>query len=767
MASQSLQIGDSSSSPSFVQQGQVDWVAFANSTISSSVAVMQRFSAAGVQPVTVAGGLALGSRFELSKKGEQNMDIALKKLNGVFGFDKLLYYGFGYRSFVNVLAETKVGVNLVALCSCLVEMHGISFSAEVLAALWKREAFPENFEPSMSQFNALTTACAGVVSSSVFGEVGDMMLGDLRSILDKSRTKFFGRSISPPEDVARALHGLFQVSRGVHEQIEILGGPNCAFIGAFASWLLDLNLHIEDDNGTLIYLDAPNREGAQVRIRYCSMTQMFKKLVIVSSTYVLRDSESMFHRNSYQNEELSFSVRTSWDGCLNRVFWNATPRLIGVSQILGEFLGNTARIYAALARGEAEVGSFLREYFEDFVDGMHGRGFIESVGKIFPELNNVAELESVMLTASNKTFDQALTNLRAAVDALISLCGCDFCKGLADGSPPRGEGKGIDRHCLLSTAMTIGSLVRLVAGLVLHDTINPTIAGLQQIYYLCQGRLEVDARLGQGAIPLYAILDLASSDDPHVGRVDFSKDYMGKAHCLFTGCFPSTSAEGDVACRLAFSFNGICCYMESLQDLGCNPVTLGRIHLLAGHIQRDDREYREVRDISCDYEYSLPEAKLSLSNTNIPSKLRDEKFQIKGIAREVIGGNSLGFCYELSSDRIKMRISPSYIRDVLRRTGLITCDKITCANQFAIPCNVVQEGWELPIGQREPEECNGCYVWPFQENDVCRCVALVAVWVSATGNMRYQLDQKIYWRNGECLPCCTKAVSEKQFSIII
>jgi hypothetical protein len=132
MSSRALQIGnDGEANPGFVQQGQVDWVAFGNSTISASISVMQRFSAAGVQPVTVAGGLALGSRFELGKKGAQNMDVALKSLSGVFGYDKLLYYGFGYRSFVNILTETKVGVNLVALCACLVEMHGVPVAADV------------------------------------------------------------------------------------------------------------------------------------------------------------------------------------------------------------------------------------------------------------------------------------------------------------------------------------------------------------------------------------------------------------------------------------------------------------------------------------------------------------------------------------------------------------------------------------------------------------------------------------------------------------
>ena len=221
----SLQIGGNSASLGFIQRGQVDWVAFANTTVTASVSVIQRCSAAGVQPVTVAGGLALGSRFELGYKGAQNMDVTLKNLSGVFGFDKILSYGFGHRSFVNILTETKVGVNLVALCACLVDMHSVPIAAEVLAALWKLEAFPEEFEPSMAQFNALANACAGVVAATVFGQIGDMMSGDLRKRLRLSSGGGLPRgSISTSEDIANALHGLFQISRGTHERIQISGG---------------------------------------------------------------------------------------------------------------------------------------------------------------------------------------------------------------------------------------------------------------------------------------------------------------------------------------------------------------------------------------------------------------------------------------------------------------------------------------------------------------------------------------------------------------
>lgn len=322
MSSRALQIGAHGEvNPGFVQQGQVDWVAFSKSTVSASISVMQRFSAAGVQPVTVAGGLALGSRFELGRKGAQNMDVALKNTSGVLGYDKLLYYGFGYSSFVNILTETKVRVNLVALCACLVHMHGVTVAADVLAALWKLEAFPESFEPAISQFNALATACAGVVTVTTFGHVGDIMLGDIRKLIPgKSVLKgLFMGAISNAKDIAKALHGLFQVSRNSLEYIEVVGRANYTFIGAFAHWLLDLTVNVEDEVGTTIHQNSSNRETAQVRIRYRSLDQVSTELHIASTTYVFGNHYEMLVHTPWE-DGLSLLIRTPWDCCLERVF---------------------------------------------------------------------------------------------------------------------------------------------------------------------------------------------------------------------------------------------------------------------------------------------------------------------------------------------------------------------------------------------------------------------------------------------------------------
>ena len=752
-----LQVGDNPSSLSFVQQGQVDWVAFANSTVKASVSVMQRFSAAGVQPATFAGGLALGSRFELGKKGARNMDVTLKNLSGAFGFDKVLYYGFGYRSFVNILTETKAGVNLVALCACLVDMHGVPIAAEVLAALWNFEAFPAEFEPSMSQYNALATVCAGVVTATVFGQIGDMMLGDLRKQLRLSSRSGLPRgSISSSEDIAKALHGLFQISRGTHERIEILGGPNCSFIGAFAHWLLNLTIQVEDDAGALIYSDVPDRSAAQVNIQYRNMYQLSTELSITSTTFVLRDHDMLFGTDeSYDGMPLH--VRTAWDGCLKRAFWSSAQRLIDVSRTLGEFLGSAARVYAALARGEPDVGHFQRIYFGDFIDGTYGQGFVDSVGSIFPELGRLEDLHSAMLRALNNSFEQSLTNLQRAISSLTSLCECGFCSGRAIRCLTNTQGDCEETYCVLVTAMTIASLVRLVASLEIHGKINPTVSGLQQIYGQCDRRIQANGRTRHSPLALENVLGLNLAVD--------SFDMLSPGHliadvqCLFTGCTRYSEKESGYPYRTASSFNGICCYIEALHGLSSNAAVLRRIHVLPGRIQKGDREYNEMKDFVHQLQHPLPKATLGTKSITLPAEFREDNIKIKALVREDASGSGLQFSYEAAFQGTLARIHPGiFTQRLLRRSGLVACRKRDCGENLVFPCSVIKEGWGgLPYTLSREEQSTKCLIWPFRETHFGRCVAIG----TAT------IDEVLYVRKGECLPCCTKAVANEPFSVII
>ena len=142
--------GNGGSYPSFAQQGQVDWVAFGNTAWNMTSATLQRFAGAEIQPATYGAGLALGCRFTLGKNGAREIRTALQQLHGSTSFKKLIWFGFGYKSFVHTLSETQAGFNILALCACLVDTHPPDLAAEILMELWIVCDFPIGYSPSFS-----------------------------------------------------------------------------------------------------------------------------------------------------------------------------------------------------------------------------------------------------------------------------------------------------------------------------------------------------------------------------------------------------------------------------------------------------------------------------------------------------------------------------------------------------------------------------------------------------------------------------------------
>ena len=89
--------------PAFATNGQVDWVAFGRTTWSITSTVLQRFSAAEIQPATYGAALKLGARFRLGPNGQRRVDTAIRELRASFSFQKLLWFGFGQKSFLQII----------------------------------------------------------------------------------------------------------------------------------------------------------------------------------------------------------------------------------------------------------------------------------------------------------------------------------------------------------------------------------------------------------------------------------------------------------------------------------------------------------------------------------------------------------------------------------------------------------------------------------------------------------------------------------------
>ena len=408
---------------SFAQQGQVDWVAFGNTTWQASSEVLQRFAMADVQPVTFGAGLALAGQFQLSSIGQQRVEDAISRLHGIPVLQNVLWLGFGYRSLVNTMANTVGGIKCVALCSALADVHSENSAASILAHLWSESGYPPEYEPSHSQFLALVKTCVGVLVKTPFIATVDIMLGDMLWKQSEG-TRDQIPVASKFEDIARALRGLFQLSRGEVDNIRVIGGGECAFLAALGYWLFDFRIEVVNNNGKLIFTSTPDNTSAQLYVHYSLLRN--DAIQIPSTTYVLGDFRDVVDRN-YEAGDGVFMVRTPWDGCLRRTFGAAFLTFTESSMAVAAYLGSLARIYAALARSEPETETLSRVFYFDFVEASFGQGFIDTVLKTFAELERVTGLQQGMERAAEKSFSEALMTVQSSILVLEQSCKCYVC----------------------------------------------------------------------------------------------------------------------------------------------------------------------------------------------------------------------------------------------------------------------------------------------------------------------------------------------------
>lgn len=195
---------------------------------------------------------------------------------------------------------------------------------------------------------------------------------------------------SNTEDLAKAPHGLFKVSRGDVETIVITEGSECAFLAGLAHWPFNLRIQVQNSQGQSIF--KIDEKPAEVIFQYGeSRTQAIQ---IAHTTYVLKHSSAIFGQIR-ESEEFNIIVRTPWNGRLSRVFGTTFQQLCRVSNLLGDYLGGVARIYKAVSCGEPNTGRICRKNFY-YVETSYGHGFIDTVLSTFPGLQRTDGLRDRM-----------------------------------------------------------------------------------------------------------------------------------------------------------------------------------------------------------------------------------------------------------------------------------------------------------------------------------------------------------------------------------
>ncbi|KAI4713466.1 hypothetical protein J4E89_002446 [Alternaria sp. Ai002NY15] len=574
----------------------IDWVTLGKTMTKMTVDTTMRFQAAGVQLGTYEAMKQVTQCFTLSTPGQQNLELEIKKLRWYWNVSNTLYFGFGARSLFTYLNDNRGGLNIIALCSTLSEMHSDSISARILAALLMVYHCPDGYQPSHTQLLGLIKACSGSISASPFPEIVSRMLdpASIKPWMDDDTS-------SDPTDLAKALSGLFDVTQKRKSSIFVTGGQSCAYIAAIAHWLFSLRTFVEDRNGKTIFassvgITSVNATSCQVHVRYDTSTTS-NKIAIMRSTYVVREFRDLFIAEEPGTTTLR--RRLSWENCLSLAYGSEFDKFMELQTCVGSMLGSMARVYLAHHKEDIDLDVLDRKFFINYSENSYGRDFVNAVGALFPELSSVG-VRRAMEKALVTKLSVAKMELECCLSYFKSKCECLRCAGSI---------RTLDYGCYLGFAATLVDLiVTLFSVNIEHDEkIRPTLAGLRRFLKLntqkmCYRDLDMSERV---QILLYKRRTGEKYVDYDTTRR--LETAIEDIHHLFTGMnhtFPqSTDPKVKRRTRVAVSSNGICVFIEGIRELSTRAETMRCIHVIPGRIAKYShhensipREYDTISD---------------------------------------------------------------------------------------------------------------------------------------------------------------------------
>ena len=787
----------------FQQQGTVDWVKLGKTGVTATVSVLSRLSAANVDPFTISVAQALAGQLKLSTAGVARMNECLHSLEAFVSLDSAMWFGFGHKHVVRLLAGTAQGVSTLALCSSLSEVLVTDRVAAILDEVASAYGAPAELRPSLLQWAALVSNCSGVVSRTNFGLVAEHFIGlDGNPLLPPSgrhRTFEAIRGIPAPplqhirdagqcKDVAFALHEIGRLSFGGLISLELRGGSVCGLLGAFAFWFLGLEIEIRK-GVSVVHRSTSENNPVQILVTYSAGDEDRRPhdLQVASRSYRICNISSVVHTRSEDtmNDDLIMSGRIRWDHAIQGTFGLRGQDLLQSGYHFCQILGNGARLLTAAAR--CEVGNLgnktdyrslfrVTDFGETTVynEQSHGRGLINFMILRLPELETLDKvsiekcLESP-LAKSHQEYKDAWRRLQM-------LCDCTYCRGDLPTATFQNQ-----TFCLPLLAETILCVARDLSMVIVPEGLFPSRAGFESQY-----RKKYEASRTQHG-PREARKYVRRSQTETVGEGSTMLDVYTTAECIFTG----RSAQAHRFTRLpaAYSANGMTFYLDILRELTDCPDTAAMLHVVPGTINLDSgRSYDMISDTG--RAYVVEEAVtnyqplLSLPPPTAPlSSIGDGAPSANLVVVENIRGAGVQFRFTTTSSNNRDKkflcsIGPTeLLRNVAQASYSVPChrDQRPCIElepPFTSICTAEGEG---KVDMKGDFEAGRLVVIrrfaPGSAEPIARCIALCQLTSSGSSGHEIALDLQGDWQTkgtilrhqnvivkayNECWSCCIK-----------
>ena len=644
------------------QQGTIDWTRLGGSVVSFSVELLVRLSSGGVESLTVVAAQALFVRLKLSSKGEGRLQEAVRCLRAFSSFNTALWFGFGVKHIVRQLAETSEGLNCIAVCAALQEFYSTTDTARILQEVLASHGPPDRVKPSLGQWIHLTEVCGGALASTAFGQclsnISNLYLPDGGSEM---------RLRSQPSAIANALDGLIAVSNGSIERVQFVGGADCAWIAAFAIWLLELPVQIIDVHGENLYFyDADGMLNPKVLI--IRGTPLPSSPHLISKSYVIPNGEVLIRGEVGQQvaragDVLSYG-RVPWHSLLRATFGKKVEDLLdgSLTTSFGIALGSAARIFTSVVTDDPDLpeNAYLRfrPHWEYLSPSSHGQGFVNTARQCLPELSKPQRLMEATDHALMSTYIDAVAKYEQAMRMITVGCRCQTCARSEENVMALLPPQNLD-FCLIILVEVVTDLVQILSLTSHNRMVLPTRAGIENLYW--------------------------RRWRPHQKRKDYvygslleckAWRILNSAKALYTG------RQRDLPNVSAIASNGLCFFLDILVNVSANQEQCNSLHIVPGRIEWSNHLYSNLDDLPHEpfglhtqhYHTTIEGPISSLSCFNLAdSSSSDLRYDLLIEEKGDEGSQSLSAAYRFYTEKGRFLLGPSRLTSDIK-TAIETKD---------------------------------------------------------------------------------------------
>ena len=343
---------------------------------------------------------------------------------------------------------------------------------------------PQSFTPAVRQWKALVGLCSGMFANTHFTLVAN---GFRRLISGHSNHLVERHSPTTPSTLAEAILMLAKVSKGNLLNATFRGGVDCAWLAAFAVWILSLDVTICDSSGSLLYRSrgVPDKPPQVTVIVPNRAENAVREILVKSKASLIPSGQILIQKDPALCGVNLLNWQGSWDTILHEVFHGKIDDLLAgdIGKIFNKYIKCVSLLTPETAAGLG-VAIFMRK--SKLSLGNHpvnpliwtqkdsrGQAFIKFAARRLPEI-----AECLLATTPWDDSTDYVDDLgRDALRSIETLCPC-----VPHSQNNQKKLREEDIVCLKVMAETIATYPWILLDSDIDEDVLPSITGLANLY---------------------------------------------------------------------------------------------------------------------------------------------------------------------------------------------------------------------------------------------------------------------------------------------